>query len=112
MPPIVESIARAFFSERSSLGLVPVLGDLDAARLAPAADVNLGLDDARVADFLRCGDRVFDRFGVLPRGHGDAVLGEELFSLVFEKVQERGAGYTAELADGTPEAERHQVGNH
>jgi hypothetical protein len=49
---------------------------------------------------------------VLSLGHGDAVLGEQLFSLVFEKVQERGAGYTAELADGSPQAQRHQVGYH
>ena len=64
------------------LGLV--LGDLDPARLAAAADRDLGLDHARVADLVRGRDRVVDGRRVAALGHGHAVLGEQLLALVFE----------------------------
>ncbi len=72
------------------LGLVAVLGDLDPSRLAAAPDLDLGLDHAGVADLVRRGDRLLDRLRVLALGHGHAVLGEQLFSLVFEEVQKPG----------------------
>ncbi len=49
--------------------LVGVVGELDAARLAAAADLHLGLDDHRVADPLGGGDGVVD--GGRPPRPGD-----------------------------------------
>jgi hypothetical protein len=66
--------------------LLGVLGDLDPAGLAAAADQHLGLDRAGVADPLRRGDRVVDRRGDLAARHGDAVLGEKLLALILEEV--------------------------
>ena len=66
--------------------LLGVLGDLDPAGLAAAADQHLRLDRAGVADTLGGGDRVLDRGGDLATGHGDAVLGEQLLALILEKV--------------------------
>ena len=71
------------------LRLVAVLGDLDAAGLAAAADLHLRLDDAGVADLVGGVDGVVDRSGGLTRGDGNAVAGEELLALVLEKVHER-----------------------
>ena len=68
--------------------LLGVLGDLDPAGLAAAADQDLGLDRAGVADPLRRGDGVVDRVGDLAARHGDAVLGEQLLALVLEEVHE------------------------
>ena len=69
------------------LGLVAVLGDLDAAGLAAAADQHLRLDDARVADLLGRLDGGLDVMGDLAARHRDAVAREELLALIFEKVQ-------------------------
>ena len=69
--------------------LVLVLGDLDAAGLAAAADLHLRLDDAREADLLRGGDGLVDGRARAAVGHGDAVAGEELLALVLEQVHER-----------------------
>jgi len=66
--------------------LAGVLGDLDPARLAAAADQHLRLDRAGVADLLRRGDGLVDRVGDFAAGHGDAVLGEQLLALVLEEV--------------------------
>ena len=53
------------------LGLGRVVGELDAAGLAAAADQHLGLDDARVADLVGGGDGLLDRAGAaLPSGTG------------------------------------------
>ena len=65
-------------------GLVGVLGDLDAAGLAAAADQDLGLDHAREADPLGGGDGVVDVVRGLALGNGDAGAREELLALVFE----------------------------
>ena len=68
------------------LGLGAVLGELDAAGLAAAADQHLRLDDARVADLLGGRDGLVDgRRGRAVRDR-DPVAGEELLSLIFEKV--------------------------
>ena len=43
--------------------LVGVVGELDAARLAAAADLHLGLDDDRIAGGFGGGDRLVDGVG-------------------------------------------------
>ena len=68
------------------LDLGAVLGELDAARLAAAADQHLGLDDDRVAELLGGLDGLGGGCGRAPLGYGNAVLLEELLSLVFEKI--------------------------
>ena len=66
------------------LGLVAVLGHLDAAGLASSPDQHLGLDHARIADLIGgLGGRV-DGVGDHPFGYGDPVSGEKLLPLVFE----------------------------
>ena len=65
-------------------GLGLVLGDLDPAGLAAAADRDLRLDHAGVADLVRGGDRIVDGGGVAALRNGHAVLGEQLLALVFE----------------------------
>ena len=70
------------------LGLGAVLGDLDAAGLAAAADQHLRLDHAGVADLVGGGDRLLDGGGGRAGRHGDAVAREELLALVLEKVHE------------------------
>ena len=71
------------------LGLLAVLRDLDPARLAAAADLDLRLDHARVADLLRRLDRGLDGVGDPSIGYGDPVAGEELLSLILEQIQGR-----------------------
>ncbi len=68
---------------RTSSGVV---GQLDAAGLAPPADLDLRLDDDRVASFVGLCDGVVDRVGDAPRRYRDAVVGEVLLALVFEQV--------------------------
>ena len=70
------------------LRLGAVLGELDAARLAPAADLDLRLDHHGVAQVVGRLDRLCDSGGMPPLGHGHPVLGEELLALVFEEVHE------------------------
>ena len=67
-----------------------VVGELDAARLAAAADQHLGLDHDRVAELVGGLDGLLHGGRVAPVRHGHAVLGEELLALVFEKVHWRG----------------------
>jgi hypothetical protein len=66
--------------------LVGVLGHLDPAGLAAPADLDLGLDHARVAELFGPVDGGVDGRRVIARRHRDAMGGEQLFSLVFEKV--------------------------
>ena len=71
------------------LGLVGVLRDLDAAGLAAAADLDLGLDHYREAQRLGRLARFLRRDGPVSLRHGYPVLREKLFSLVFEKIHDR-----------------------
>jgi hypothetical protein len=48
-------------------GLVGVVGQLDAAGFAPATDLDLGLDDDRVAGRVGRGDGLVDRVGLAAR---------------------------------------------
>ena len=66
------------------LGLVGVLGDLDPAGLAAAADLDLGLDDDGEAELLGRLARLLRGRREAALGHGYAVLGEQLLALVFE----------------------------
>ncbi len=47
--------------------LVGVVGQLDAAGLAPATDLDLGLDDDRVAGRVGRGDGLVDGVGLAAR---------------------------------------------
>jgi hypothetical protein len=66
--------------------LVGVVGQLDAAGLAPATDLDLGLDDDRIAGRIGRGDGLLDRVGLAARGDRDAVAGEVELPLVLEQV--------------------------
>ena len=66
--------------------LVTIVGDLDPAGLAALADPHLRLDHARVAHLLRRLHGGGNAVGVATVGNRDAVLGEELLSLVLEQV--------------------------
>ncbi len=68
------------------LGLVAVVRQLDAARLAAAADLDLGLDHDREAELLGSLDRLTHRSGMQAVRNWYTVLLEQLLSLVFEKV--------------------------
>jgi hypothetical protein len=69
--------------------LVRAGGQLDAAGLAAAAHLDLGLDHHGVADALGGGHGVVDGGDGLARADRDAVAGEELLALVFVQVQGR-----------------------
>jgi hypothetical protein len=71
------------------LGLGAVLGELDAARLAAAADQDLGLDHDRITEVVSGLDGLRDRGCGPPLGHGNTVLLEELLALILEKVHEK-----------------------
>ena len=66
--------------------LVGVVGELDAAGLAPATDLDLGLDDDRVAGRVGLGDGLVDGDGDAAGADRDAVAGEVLLALVFEEI--------------------------
>ena len=66
--------------------LVGVVGELDPARLAAAADLHLGLDDHRVAGRLSRGDRLVDGVGHATWADRDVVAGEVLLALVLEQI--------------------------
>src|SRR5690606_1165180 len=67
--------------------LVEGAGELDAAGLAAATGMDLGLDHPEVAgNGLGRIDRFFGRAGDAPGGHRDAVIGEQLLGLVFVEV--------------------------
>ncbi len=72
------------------LGLGAVVGELDPAGLAAAADQDLRLDDARIAELVGGGGRLLDGGGGRAFRHGHAVAGEELLALIFEEVHRRG----------------------
>ena len=63
------------------------LGQLDAAGLAAAARVDLGLDHPEVAaDGLGRVDGLFRRARYAPGRHRDAVVGKQLLGLVFVEI--------------------------
>ena len=66
--------------------LVGVVGQLDAAGLAAAPHLDLGLDHHRVARRLRLGDGLVHGVGHPALGDGDAEAGEVLLTLVFEEI--------------------------
>ena len=66
--------------------LVGVVGQLDAAGLAAAADLHLGLDDDRVAGGFGLRDRLVDGVGHAAGADRDAVAGEVLLALVLEQI--------------------------
>ena len=70
-------------------GLVVVVRDLDAAGLAPAPDLHLGLDHARVADVVGRRRGLVDGLRVPAGRHGYAVAGEHLLALVLEEIHAR-----------------------
>ena len=85
--------------------LVAIVGDLDAAGLAALADPHLGLDHARIADLLGGLDRRLDSVSRAAIGHGHAVFGEELLSLIFEEIH----GGRGRLSKAEPGPETRQL---
>jgi hypothetical protein len=71
---------------RVLVGLVGGLGDLHAAGLAAAADLDLRLDDGDAADLLGGGLCFFGGGRDDALEHGHAVLLEQVACLVFEQV--------------------------
>ena len=86
------------------LRLRRVLGDLDAARLSAAADLDLRLDHAGVADRLGGLDRLLDAGGRLALGHGNVVPREQQLALVFQKVHRGAADPSRSALEGVPRA--------
>jgi hypothetical protein len=68
------------------LGLGPVRGELDAARLPAPADLDLGLHHHRIAECLGRLHRLVHARRVASLGSRDAVLAKELLALVFEEI--------------------------
>ena len=66
--------------------LVGVVGELDPARLAAAADLDLRLHDDRVAGRLGLRDRLVDGLGDAAGADRDPEAGEVLLALVFEQI--------------------------
>ena len=65
-------------------GLGGVVGELDPARLAAAANLNLRLDNDRIAGSVGLGNRFVDRRRDTARRHRDVVAGEVLLALILE----------------------------
>ena len=63
-----------------------VVGQLDAAGLAPAADLHLRLDHDRVAGGFGLGDGLVDGVGHAAGRRGDAEAGEVLLALVLVEI--------------------------
>jgi hypothetical protein len=66
--------------------LVSGVGELDAAGLAAATHLHLGLHHHRVPDALGDGHGIVDLEGDVARAHRDVVAGEVLLALIFEQV--------------------------
>ena len=82
--------------------LVGVVGELDAAGLAAAADLHLGLHHHRVADALGGGDGVVDGGHGLAGADRDAVAREELLALVLVEVHRSLPLLVSDVASGRP----------
>ena len=66
--------------------LVGVVGELDAPSLAAPTDLDLSLDNDRVAGRFGHGDGLVDSEGDTAGAHRDAEAGEVLLALVFEQI--------------------------
>ena len=66
--------------------LVSVVGQLDPARLAPPADLHLGLDDDGVPGGIGGGHGFVHGVGGAAGGDRDAIAGEVLLALVLEQI--------------------------
>ena len=85
----VNGVALDVHAENCLSVLVSLFGglcELHAAGLTAAAGLNLSLDDGQAANFLSCCLCFFRGGRNNALEHGNAVLGEELARLVFEKV--------------------------
>ena len=69
-------------------GLLGRLGELDAAALAAAAGMDLGLDDAAAAEFLADPGRLVRIVGDPPLGRGDPVPAQDLLGLILMDLQD------------------------
>ncbi len=65
------------------------VGQLDPARLAPPAHLDLGLDHNRVAGLVRLGHCLVDGVGHASGGYRNAEPGEVLLALILEEVHAR-----------------------
>ncbi len=67
-------------------GLVAAVGQLDAAGLAPAAHLHLGLDHDGEAEPLGGGHGVVDRLDGLAGGDRYAEARQQLLALILEEI--------------------------
>src|SRR3712207_4436342 len=72
------------------LGVLGVVGELDAAGLAAAAGLHLGLDDDGLPDLPGDRLRLLGRLGDATGEHGDTVRGQQVTGLVLEEIHEQG----------------------
>ena len=72
------------------VGLDAVLGDLDPADLAAAADLHLRLDHARITDLVGGGDRLLDGLRGPAVRNRYAVARKQLLALILEQIHRRG----------------------
>ena len=79
-------MSRPRIAARLLLGVVRIVGELDAAGLAAAAGQHLRLDDDGPADRLGGRARLFRRHREPSLGDGDAEPPEQLFALVLVEV--------------------------
>ena len=71
------------------LGVLGVVGELDAAGLAAAAHLHLRLDDDGRGDLARDRLRLLGRLGDAAGEHGHAVRGQQVTGLVLEEIHEQ-----------------------
>ena len=91
--------------------LVAVLGDLDAAGLAAAADLHLRLDDARVADLVGGGDGLVDG-GRGPARRARARRGGRTAACPGTRAGPSAAGHASRAGDSRSAAPWHNAAPH
>src|SRR6202034_2997098 len=62
---------------------------LDSAGLAPSADLDLGLNHARITDVVGRVRGLVDGLGMPSERHGNAVAGEQLLALILKEIHAR-----------------------